>query len=114
MSPLKIHEKLHPEHGKTAKKNPTPIVEAGFQIGSPSRTRTSDPVVNSHLLYQLSYWGTSSLEHNNLFDSRIAYKFFIGLRKFIFWLMEADLGNPSSTLTKTGETPEYCFRTLSR
>jgi hypothetical protein len=30
----------------------------GFLIsGSPSRTRTSDPVVNSHLLYQLSYRG---------------------------------------------------------
>ena len=96
------------------KKNPAPKNGAGFLIGSPSRTRTSDPVVNSHLLYQLSYWGTSSLEHNNLFDSRIAYKFFIDLSKFIFWLMEADLGNPSSTLTKTGETPEYCFKTLSR
>ena len=27
----------------------------GLAIGSPDRTRTSDPVVNSHLLYQLSY-----------------------------------------------------------
>lgn len=27
-------------------------------IGSPSRTRTSDPVVNSHLLYRLSYRGS--------------------------------------------------------
>ena len=26
--------------------------------GSPSRTRTSDPLINSQLLYQLSYWGT--------------------------------------------------------
>ena len=26
--------------------------------GSPSWTRTSDPMINSHLLYQLSYWGT--------------------------------------------------------
>ena len=25
----------------------------------PTRTRTTDPVVNSHLLYQLSYWGVS-------------------------------------------------------
>ena len=96
------------------KKNPAPKNGAGFLIGSPSRTRTSDPVVNSHLLYQLSYWGTSSLQQNTIFDSRIAYKFFIGLRKFIFWQMEADLGNPSSTLTKTGEAPEYFFRTLSR
>ena len=33
---------------------------AGMRIeaGSPSRTRTSDPMINSHLLYQLSYWGT--------------------------------------------------------
>jgi hypothetical protein len=29
-----------------------------FQIGSPGRTRTSDKVVNSHLLYQLSYRGS--------------------------------------------------------
>jgi hypothetical protein len=27
-------------------------------IGSPGRTRTSDPVVNSHLLYRLSYRGS--------------------------------------------------------
>ncbi|VEN74740.1 Serine recombinase [Candidatus Desulfarcum epimagneticum] len=27
--------------------------------GSPARTRTADPVVNSHLLCQLSYWGIS-------------------------------------------------------
>ena len=26
-------------------------------IGSPARTRTTDPMVNSHLLYRLSYWG---------------------------------------------------------
>lgn|GEM_PF-6586054 len=29
-----------------------------FSSGSPGRTRTSDRVVNSHLLYQLSYRGT--------------------------------------------------------
>jgi hypothetical protein len=28
-------------------------------FGSPARTRTADPVVNSHLLCQLSYWGTN-------------------------------------------------------
>ncbi len=27
-------------------------------IGSPGRARTADPVINSHLLYQLSYRGT--------------------------------------------------------
>ena len=26
-------------------------------IGSPNRTRTCDPMINSHLLYQLSYRG---------------------------------------------------------
>ena len=26
--------------------------------GSPGRTRTSDPAINSRLLYQLSYWGS--------------------------------------------------------
>src|SRR5688500_26987 len=31
-------------------------------IGSPGRTRTSDTVVNSHLLYQLSYRGARHLE----------------------------------------------------
>ncbi len=28
-------------------------------IGSPNWTRTSDPMINSHLLYQLSYRGTA-------------------------------------------------------
>ncbi len=28
-------------------------------FGSPGRARTADPVINSHLLYQLSYRGTS-------------------------------------------------------
>jgi hypothetical protein len=28
-----------------------------FKFGSPARTRTADPMVNSHLLCQLSYWG---------------------------------------------------------
>ncbi len=30
--------------------------------GSPGRTRTADPVINSHLLYQLSYRGILTLE----------------------------------------------------
>ncbi len=30
-------------------------------FGSPARTRTADPMVNSHLLCQLSYWGSSAL-----------------------------------------------------
>lgn len=27
-------------------------------VGSPGRARTADPVINSHLLYRLSYRGT--------------------------------------------------------
>jgi hypothetical protein len=33
---------------------------AQLKIGSPGRTRTSDPAVNSRLLYQLSYRGASA------------------------------------------------------
>ncbi len=29
----------------------------GWENGSPGRTRTADPVINSHLLYRLSYRG---------------------------------------------------------
>ncbi len=35
------------------------------KIGSAGRTRTCDPVVNSHLLYQLSYRGTRAGEPCN-------------------------------------------------
>jgi hypothetical protein len=40
-----------------------PIKKARFYpgleiVGSPARTRTADLVVNSHLLCQLSYWGS--------------------------------------------------------
>ena len=28
-----------------------------WDVGSPARTRTTDKVINSHLLYRLSYWG---------------------------------------------------------
>ena len=77
VSLLKTHEKFDQNHGATAKKNPAPFLGAGLQIGSPSRTRTSDPVVNSHLLYQLSYWGTSSLGKTKLKDKPWSYKFFI-------------------------------------
>ncbi len=40
------------------KKKPCRRTCRAFSIGSPSRTRTSDPVVNSHLLYRLSYRGS--------------------------------------------------------
>ena len=34
------------------------IKEIGhLNFGSPARTRTTDKVINSHLLYRLSYWG---------------------------------------------------------
>ena len=36
-------------------------------FGSPTRTRTRDRVVNSHLLYRLSYWGMS-LQGRNIRD----------------------------------------------
>ena len=36
-----------------------------IEAGSPSRTRTSDPMINSHLLYQLSYWGTQTASEGN-------------------------------------------------
>ncbi len=40
---------------KEAKKSPQ---QAGFlNFGSPTRTRTTDPLINSQLLYQLSYRG---------------------------------------------------------
>ena len=36
-----------------------PLDKSGFlNLGSLSWTRTSDPMINSHLLYQLSYQGT--------------------------------------------------------
>ncbi len=34
------------------------LLKAGGGDGSPGRTRTSDPAINSRLLYQLSYWGS--------------------------------------------------------
>ena len=77
VSPLKTHENLVGIMGTQQKKNPAPFVGAGFQIGSPSRTRTSDPVVNSHLLYQLSYWGTS-------FGKKLNYKISHGLTSFLY------------------------------
>ena len=44
-----------PRQEKTCRKNKA-INETG-EGGSPGRTRTSDPAVNSRLLYQLSYRG---------------------------------------------------------
>ena len=39
-------------------KKPAEHAQAGiFETGSPGRTRTTDRLINSQLLYQLSYWG---------------------------------------------------------
>ena len=41
-----------------AQKTPCRKLRQGVDLpGSPARTRTTDPVINSHLLYRLSYWG---------------------------------------------------------
>lgn len=39
-------------------------VQPAFEIGSPGRARTSDPMINSHLLYQLSYRGKKAANTN--------------------------------------------------
>jgi hypothetical protein len=39
-------------------------------IGSPGRTRTSDPAVNSRLLYQLSYRGSEPTNRSGLYQTR--------------------------------------------
>ena len=35
------------------------LLNRGFEFGSTTWTRTRDPMINSHLLYQLSYRGTT-------------------------------------------------------
>ncbi len=37
---------------------------SGFEVGSPGRIRTSDPTVNSRLLYRLSYRGARAKDLN--------------------------------------------------
>ena len=37
-----------------------------FLFGSPARTRTTDPMVNSHLLYRLSYWGIIGFDNTSI------------------------------------------------
>ena len=41
-----------------------------FSIGSPSKTRTCDPLINSQLLYQLSYRGSPGLVPARRFTAR--------------------------------------------
>jgi hypothetical protein len=45
-----------PQNGQSRVKVRTAEI-SGLNFGSPARTRTTDPVINSHLLYRLSYWG---------------------------------------------------------
>ncbi len=45
------------EKGRASKNEVLPL----FQSGSPARTRTTDKLVNSQLLYRLSYWGTNTV-----------------------------------------------------
>ncbi len=44
--------------------------------GSPSWTRTSDPMINSHLLYQLSYRGTVFQQTRIVLIAPVLVKFF--------------------------------------
>ena len=39
------------------------MAETLLIFGSPTRARTRDPVINSHLLYQLSYRGIVEREY---------------------------------------------------
>ena len=50
-----------------------------IKSGSPGRTRTSDMVVNSHPLYQLSYRGTQHA-YSKPSDGRQAFAIFLDLR----------------------------------
>ena len=42
------------------------ILRRAYLNGSPARARTSDTVVNSHMLYQLSYRGINFLKNKSL------------------------------------------------
>ena len=52
-------EFLEDFHAITSKKTPCDRMDrmAFYLFGSPTRTRTTDPLINSQLLYQLSYRG---------------------------------------------------------
>jgi hypothetical protein len=48
----------------------------GLKFGSATRTRTWDPMINSHLLYRLSYRGTINFKYNLLqFRKLYRYRF---------------------------------------
>ena len=60
---------------------------SGFLLfGSPARARTRDPMINSHLLYQLSYWGIED-----------AYT------KSIKIIQQPDLSNATLRLSNSGQ-----------
>ncbi len=52
---LIAHTQIVPDEGTLRKQRKKAIL----RNGSPGRTRTSDPAVNSRLLYRLSYRGTA-------------------------------------------------------
>ena len=43
-----------------------------YKDGSPARTRTRDRLINSQLLYQLSYWGTANQAERMLTASLVS------------------------------------------
>ena len=49
-----------------------------YLFGSPGRTRTSDPMINSHLLYQLSYRGITDFTNTYIITQ------LRGIVKFLF------------------------------
>ena len=58
---LRLARKLKQATGKTLLNKKAQSEKIGLLLsGSPARTRTADPVVNSHLLCQLSYWGINT------------------------------------------------------
>uniref|UniRef100_A0A653B6Q5 Uncharacterized protein n=1 Tax=Ectopseudomonas oleovorans TaxID=301 RepID=A0A653B6Q5_ECTOL len=43
-----------------------------MEFGSATWTRTRDPMINSHLLYRLSYRGTTDIPASTAFRFRVA------------------------------------------
>ena len=59
-------------------------------FGSPARTWTADPVVNSHLLCQLSYWGiilSAFKTFKNRQENLYIDCFFVSTKKYAFFLL---------------------------
>ena len=57
-----------------------------YLFGSPGRTRTSDPMINSHLLYQLSYRGITDFNITYIItqlSGNVKYLFYINKNKLV-------------------------------